>query len=247
MLDVLNNVTLWYTQHTTDIVSWERPHNSYWSILLSSKHFDLYHWLIIFPFLLCLPDGWSLFILAFFFSPFVSLIISYSIHCLIITPILFLFLVLFLHPSMFSISLFLSPLSVRLMTFFSVTCGRSGPWSGPCSCWRAQNQNRRKERWRVTGRKRLRSRSLSLSPRRLRPLPGKYGIWLARVCCTFSVWWCCLWPTAGVNLNNIHAQKTNGQHNTTCILWKHIFNLAIYEHLFSVFGWVKHIQMVKKV
>ncbi|KAL0184332.1 hypothetical protein M9458_020028, partial [Cirrhinus mrigala] len=32
------------------------------------------------------------------------------------------------------------------MTFCSLTCVRSGPWSRPCSWWRAQERGRRKER-----------------------------------------------------------------------------------------------------
>lgn len=154
--------------------------------------------------------------LIWFHFPFVppSIYTSFLLYSLLF----FLFLVLFAILSMFWISL--SPLSVRLMTFCSVTCVRSGPWSRPCSWWRAQEQGRRKERWRVAGRERQRSRSLSPSPLRLHLLPGKYGIWLAQVCCTFSVWWCCLWPTAGANLNNIHALKTQITHYIIYWSWK---------------------------
>jgi len=155
------------------------------------------------PYLSLVPNGWSLFFsFGFIFPLFLSLSILHSYPILLFSSSSGFFFVI---PSMFWISL--SPLSVRLMTFCSVTCVHSGPWSRPWSCWRAQEQGRRKERWRVAGRKRQRSRSLSPSPLRLHLLPGKYGIWLAQVCCTFSVWWCCLWPTAGVNLNNMCTLK----------------------------------------
>ncbi len=139
--------------------------------MLSSKHFtfDLYHCLISFLiFLWCRTDDLSSLLLSFC-SPIVSL----SIHSsLLLYSLPSSWSSLSSPPCFYS----LSPLSVWLTTFCSLTCVRSGSWSRPCSWWRALEQGRRKERWRVAGKKRQRSRSLSPSPLRLHPLPGKYGI-----------------------------------------------------------------------
>ncbi len=140
-----------------------------------------------------------------------SLLLSFCSPCFslhpffIITLFSSLFLVLFVIPSMFL-------LSQSLCLAYDVLQFNLRPlWVVVAALLMVESAGTRQKEGKVEsgGKKRQRSRSLSPSPLRLHPLPGKYGIWLAQVCCTFSVWWCCLWPTAGANLNNKQELKTH--------------------------------------